>query len=407
MTMPFRPILSSLRRHKLTALLLVLQVVFTCAIVCNVLFMIVDRTSRIRQPSGIDEDGIVLIEAVGIDANENPLARHAADLVVLRGIGGVLSTSSVDAVPLNRNNWTNGVSIAPDADSHVAASAYNGTPGELATLGLPLVEGRDFHADEYIPENAPNGYTGLDTVPATIVTRALAARLFPNQSALGKNVYVSGTHPTRIVGIVDKLLRPTLTDPSTDNDAMLFPMLPDDSEVTYVLHTAPRDRERVLKQALAVLKQQNGNRIFRNPRTFIDLREGYFRRDRTMIGLLLAACAGLMLVTALGIAGLASFWVQQRRRSIGIRRAVGATRGDILRYFQLENFLIVGVGIVVGMLLAFVLNAVLMSRYELPRLPWHYLPIGALALWALGQLAVLGPAIRAAAVPPVTATRAD
>jgi putative ABC transport system permease protein len=126
-----------------------------------------------------------------------------------------------------------------------------------------------------------------------------------------------------------------------------------------------------------------------------------------MLGLLLAAAAGLLLVTAVGIAGLASFWVQQRRRAIGIRRAVGATRRDILRYFQAENALIVGGGIAAGAVLAFVLNLALMTRDELPRLPWPYLPLGAAALWLLGQLAVLGPALRAAAVPPVVATRAD
>lgn len=78
-----------------------------------------------------------------------------------------------------------------------------------------------------------------------------------------------------------------------------------------------------------------------------------------------------------------------------------AHRGDILRYFQTENFLIVSGGIV----LAFGLNLTLMKYYELARLPLYYLPIGALVLWALGQLAVLGPALRAAAVPPVVATR--
>jgi len=110
-------------------------------------------------------------------------------------------------------------------------------------------------------------------------------------------------------------------------------------------------------------------------------------------------------VTALGIVGLASFWVQQRRRQIGVRRALGATRGDILSYFQTENFLIVSGGIVLGMVLAFAINLLLMQHYELPRLPLYYLPIGALSLYVIGQLAVLGPALRAAAVPPVEATR--
>ena len=124
-----------------------------------------------------------------------------------------------------------------------------------------------------------------------------------------------------------------------------------------------------------------------------------------MASILVGVITALLLVTALGIAGLASFWVQQRRRQIGIRRALGATRADILHYFQTENFLIVGGGIALGMVLAFAVNLLLMQHYELPRLPLSYLPIGALALWGLGQLAVLGPALRAAAVPPVVATR--
>jgi putative ABC transport system permease protein len=62
-------------------------------------------------------------------------------------------------------------------------------------------------------------------------------------------------------------------------------------------------------------------------------------------------------------------------------------------------------GIVLGMVLAYGINLILMREYELPRLPFVYLPVGAAVLWALGQAAVLAPALRAASVPPVVATR--
>jgi putative ABC transport system permease protein len=88
-----------------------------------------------------------------------------------------------------------------------------------------------------------------------------------------------------------------------------------------------------------------------------------------------------------------------------VRRALGATRGQILRYFQTENFLLATFGIVLGMIGAFGINQLLMGAYELPRLPALYLPVGALVLWLLGQASVLGPARRAAAVPPAVATR--
>ncbi len=97
--------------------------------------------------------------------------------------------------------------------------------------------------------------------------------------------------------------------------------------------------------------------------------------------------------------------MQQRTHQIGIRRAIGATRGNILAYIQIENFIIVSVGIAIGMLMAVALNLLLMKHFELPRMPLRYLPLGVVALWLLGQLAVLGPALRAAAVPPAVATR--
>jgi putative ABC transport system permease protein len=136
-----------------------------------------------------------------------------------------------------------------------------------------------------------------------------------------------------------------------------------------------------------------------------DLRRDFFARDRTMAGMLLGVITLLLLVTSLGIVGLTSFWVGQRRRQIGIRRAIGATRADILHYFQAENFLIVSMGVVLGVLLAYLLNILLMEKYEVTHLPITYLLVGAAVLWALGQVAVLGPALRAASVPPVVATQ--
>jgi len=155
----------------------------------------------------------------------------------------------------------------------------------------------------------------------------------------------------------------------------------------------------------ATLEKVDPNRLIRPSITFSENRREFFADDRDMIGLLLIVCGLLLLVTALGIVGLASFWVQQRTKQIGIRRALGATRGQILRYFQTENFLLATVGIVLGMVLAFGINQLLISKYEMPRLPLAYLPVGALGLWLLGQLAVLGPARRAASVPPAVATR--
>ena len=120
--------------------------------------------------------------------------------------------------------------------------------------------------------------------------------------------------------------------------------------------------------ATAALMQVDSSRLVLDQQTYSEIRDAYFHGDRTMVWLLGAVCVALLVVTALGIVGLASFWVQQRTKQIGIRRALGATRGQILRYFQTENFLLASIGIVLGMVLAYAVNQLLMGRYELPRL---------------------------------------
>jgi putative ABC transport system permease protein len=408
--MQLQPILATLRHHRLTTLLLALQVAFTCAIVCNVVFLIANRVERITVPTGIAEDELSAIRSTGIGKDENPQARLQADLAALRAIPGVTSAIAVSySLPLNQNEYSTGTCpdrqaleramqiMSIDGTGCLDASVYDGTPGLIATLGLRLVAGRDFHRDEYIATGKPS---------VAIISRALAQHLYPGKPALGQTLYVGPT-TMRVVGIVDTLLRPRLREPAVDYDSMIWPQRPNENSVTYVLRSAPRDRERVLAAAGTTLLKLDPDRIInpKNTRTYSQIRSAYFQRDTTMIGLLIASALGLLFVTALGITGLASFWVQQRTRTIGVRRALGATRSDILGYFQTENFLIVAFGIVPGIILAIAINLTLMRFYELPRLPFFYLPIGAVALWALGQLAVLHPALRAAAVPPVVATR--
>jgi putative ABC transport system permease protein len=189
---------------------------------------------------------------------------------------------------------------------------------------------------------------------------------------------------------------------------MVFPIhVPYSMGGNYLLRTDPARRDEVLKAAVAVLEKNSPNRIIleENTKSMEDLRAQYYRQDRAMVWMLVAVIIALLVVTALGIVGLASFWVQQRTKQIGVRRALGATRGQILRYFQTENFLLATIGIVLGMLLAYAINQLLMGKYELPRLPLYYLPVGAALLWMLGQIAVYGPARKAASVPPAVATR--
>src|SRR5262245_38559029 len=106
-----------------------------------------------------------------------------------------------------------------------------------------------------------------------------------------------------------------------------------------------------------------------------------------------------------GIAGLAAFNVTTRTKQLGTRRAIGARKFHILRYFVVENWLITTVGALLGCALALIVGLKLGEMYMMPRLPLFYLVAGVLGLWTLGLLAVLVPARRAASISPATATR--
>jgi putative ABC transport system permease protein len=279
----------------------------------------------------------------------------------------------------------------------------------MSTLGLKLIAGRDFQPDEFVGLTAAT--TALQAgvmkgLPQTIIiSKAVAERLWPGQSALGKTLYFGNDLPFRVIGVVAKLARSDSLYLGADYSMMMPISINMSSGGSYIIRCAPQERAHILKAAIAKLKQTDPRRVVLQARTYDQLRSSFFANDRSMAGILAGVIVALVIVTALGIVGLASFWVAQRRRTIGVRRALGATRGNILHYFQTENFVLATIGIALGMVLAYGINIFLMLHYELPRLPFYYLPVGAVTLWLIGQLAVLGPALRAAAVPPVVATR--
>jgi putative ABC transport system permease protein len=115
--------------------------------------------------------------------------------------------------------------------------------------------------------------------------------------------------------------------------------------------------------------------------------------------------AFVLLVTIVGIVGLAAFTVATRTKQLGTRRAIGATKFHILRYFLVENWLITSAGALAGCALALGVGFRLSTMYRMPRLPLLYLVGGVVVLWLVGLSAVWIPARRAAAVSPAVATR--
>ena len=406
--MNLHPILSALFRHKTAAALIVLEIALSCAIVCNAVFVIGNRVGYMHRPSGVVENELLVVNVSSIQTDRNADVMRQEDLATLAGISGVKAVSSINQIPYGGNVWASGVATTPEQadNAGVTVSQYMADEGFMDTLGLRLIEGRNFSAEEYQDERQTRtANNGAKVPPVVILGRALAKRLFPEGSAVGKDIYENTETSMHVVGVVEDLLVPGNGAIGVESDylSMILPLRI--SNGSYAIRTEPARRADVLKAAEDALKRIDANRIFDQRETLEAMRAEFYSRDRAVVWLLTTVCVALLAVTALGIVGMASFWVQQRTKQIGVRRALGATRWQILTYFQTENFILASGGIALGMLMALGINQMLMRQYELPRLPWYYLPVSAVLLWLLGQIAVFGPARKAASVPPAIATR--
>lgn len=400
--MEIRPILATLPRHRIPALLIVLEIALACAVLCNAVFMVAQCVIDGRAPNAIDEQGMSVIHIGGLDSQ---LAADsvARDLAALRTLPGVKAAAAISDVPLGPDATFNGFTSQPDAEATVNSSVYLVGKGAEQALGLQLLQGRYFTDEEYAQgELLPSHQSASHVV---LINRSDAARWWPGQSALGRHIYSDGTAWT-VIGVVADVIAqdPHFSGVSGKYSSVFFPQRPSAELGNYILRSDPMARARVLQQAMQTLGKLEPGAVLEG-KTFADARAEYFAGSRNLAWMLVLVCVVMLAVTALGIVGLTSFWVGQRRRQIGIRRAVGASCRQILAYFQTENFLLSTAGVLLGAVLAYAINIYLMRHYEVNRMPWYYLGGGVAALWLLGQLAVLGPALRAASVPPVEATR--
>jgi putative ABC transport system permease protein len=401
--MDIAPIFASLHKHRTPVALIVLEIALACAVFCNAVFIIGQRVAEIGMSNAIAESQLVVISVNG----SNPDTARAdipRNLAALRGIPGVTGAAVMTSIPFGQSAGVDAVSTGPDSQVHPGASRYMLGEGGPRVLGLRLLKGRFFGPGEYADSTLrggmmPNGHV-------VIITQSLAQRLWPSGHALGQQLWVGSEKHYAVIGVTADVARPGSSSigRGSAHYAVIFPLAPDPAFTQYVVRSAPQNRQRVLHAAEAKLHTLAPNMVIKG-QTFAQIRDQAFTATRSMAWVLVLVCLVMLTVTAFGIVGLSSFWVRQRRRQIGIRRAIGATRANILRYFQTENFLIVSLGIALGMVLSWGVNLYLMKHYELPRLPWHYLPVGALTLWLIGQLAALGPALHASRVPPVVATR--
>ncbi len=400
--MDVMPILATLRRNKVGALLMALQIALTLAVIANAGSVIRRHWTDMSRPSGLDEANVISMSNQWVGKPDDLRARIDADMAALRSLPGVVDAEATNSFPLSGWSWVMGASLKPNqATPSASTSLYFDTTHGLAAQGLKLVAGRWFTPAE-VAELTPGD---SKSTPSAVLTAALAKRLFPDGQALGRSVYVTGKDPERVVGIVESGSSGSGSGMEYAEFSTFLSGQMVSNQLLYVLRTQAGQQQPVMRAARQRLLELSRMRILGEATPFSTSRTRRFAVAAATSWLLTTVCSLMLVITACGTVGLTMLWVAQRRRQIGMRRALGAKRIDILRYFHTENLLISGAGALVGIAAGLGANLWLVKHVAMARMSPVHIVVGALIVLLLSQLAVLWPALRATKVPPSLAAR--
>ena len=419
--MEFGPILRSMSRSKVRYGLIVLEIALTLAIVTNCVSLIRDAKAELGKESGFDDEHILSVrtQPFAPEFKETGYVANSVrqDLDVLRRLPGVRAVSNTRFLPWQGGGSSTELRLAGGKDPWLRTQIYNADDGTFTTLGASVVEGRGFRPDEAPAESqrvaallAKERPLGADGTPKekisqdVVISQAFAQLAFGPGSPLGRRLEDTDGDQYHVIGVLDRFYNPYGWP--IHEYAVFFAS----SSASYqfgagfLVRTEPGALDSVKASIEKSLLAANGGRNVRI-RALPEIKDGFQTGQKLVLNVLTAVIVLLLFVTSLGIIGLTSFSVAERTRQIGTRRALGAQRSDILRYFLLENWLVTTLGLSLGVLLTVGLNVFLVERGFGKRLDLSLVAAGVLLLWAAGLLATFFPALKGARVAPAVATR--
>ncbi|HKQ61735.1 MAG TPA: ABC transporter permease [Candidatus Polarisedimenticolaceae bacterium] len=340
-----------------------------------------------------------------------PLPKYAATatrhdfytrvLSAVRELPGVRHTAYITGLPMVMSGGLRSVSVGgreADPQGGDLASLRYVTPGFFATLGIPLLRGRDVSdADTQ------------QSLPVAVVSESLARQYWPGQDPLGRS-FRFGNAERRIVGVVRDIRVRGLQTSSEPQVYLPSQQVPDGSVIGY----APKDLviqaavspEALLRAVRAIVRRADPEQPISDVRPLADVVAAETASRQAQLRVLGAFAAIAFLLAGIGIHGVLSYAVSQRAREIGVRIALGAQRADIVALVLRAGFTLATIGIVLGVGLAYAagwgLRALLFGIG--PADPPTY--AAATALTLLMTLAgCLLPALKALRVDPIEVIR--
>jgi putative ABC transport system permease protein len=419
--MEFGPILRSMSRNKVRYGLIVAEVALTLAIVANCVNLIRDARKDMAKESGFDDKNIVNVRSTPFNEafKEDGYLDNAlhADLATLRAIPGVRAASNTYFLPWQGGGSSMESRVAGSKGEYLRNQIYNADESTVDALGANLVAGRNFTHPEIDQESVrlrelgkknrdrtPDGRVTEAFIQDVLITRAYAELAFKDPAPLGKELEDNDGDRYHVIGVIDRFYNPYGWP--IHEYALFYPNHNRSFQggSGYLVRVEPGKMATVRPQIEKAMLASNAGRNIR-VQEISQIKEGFQSQSALLIKILSLVIGMLLFVTSLGIVGLTVFSVAERTRQIGTRRALGAQKADILRYFLLENWLVTTMGLILGVGLAYALNVALVTRGSGTRIDPMLVVMGVAFLWAAGLAATFFPARRGARVAPAVATR--
>ncbi|HUE89247.1 MAG TPA: ABC transporter permease [Vicinamibacterales bacterium] len=349
---------------------------------------------------GFDADRLAVLsfdlatQGMPLDA---ALDRQQQILERVRGLAGVERAAYATTTPLGGGGFLRSVFLEGQdtTDPRNARLVQVSSVGEgyLATMGIPLVRGRDFTP----ADNA-------QSPQVVIINETMARQLWPEQEAMGRRfTFFRDEQFTEVVGVARDSKYNFLGE---EPQPFIYRPLPQAPQAAVTLTVRSAGPDAALGTVRAVVQQMEPNMPLVGVFTMADVFEQALWAAR-MGALLLAVFGGLaLLLASIGVYGVMAYAVSQRTRELGIRLALGASGSEVRRMVLRQGLTLAGLGIAVGLVVALLLtNLVSNLLYGVSATDAVTFTAIPLILAAVAALAIVIPARRASRVDPVIALR--
>lgn len=403
--MNFKALLKSLLLRKFTTGLLILQLAITLGLLVNSAILAIDTSQKISQDTGLDLDNILVVSSHPTSGSYKDLDYYRSiakeDLLKLQQLPGVNSVSVTNYLPISRGGMHSNIHDLDNPeqdkiDKYLQNAQYILAEEQLAnTMAFNLLEGR------FLNDSDRRDFGNDETKPSIVITESLKKALYGDNSAIGQETNIGP-----IVGVI--------------KDIMLNPTLPKDKQYGvfvntimefifvgryYVLNVEPGHMETVRKQVSQTILEVQAERDIFKVFTMAEHIKHFYRHDQGLAELFMLLCGLMLFVTAISSYAYSQFHISRQKKFIGIRRALGARKKDILLYVLTENWLVYAVGCVLGLIVTITFNILLSQHISLSKPDALLFLLAVSIIYISGTIATWLPARKTSKIPPVIATQ--